>query len=191
MQSAELCAWEYKKKCGIALQVPPDTLHTAENSALVSNVILSHKAWWCIMCTHTRKSRMQSDAPAKETRLIAIMNNDFANSVNPFLVIVILRLKGLRKTAGAVSDVGPDFRTPLNKTIRKSRLAKSSKVSRESIAADAPPRRRAPPDKSGSMPEDDDAGHKHSRDKREEATSTTALRRTVIPMIRKCELRSD
>lgn len=80
MQSAELCAWEYKKKCGIALQVPPDTLHTAENSALVSNVILSHKAWWCIMCTHTRKSRMQSDAPAKETRLIAIMNNDFGTS---------------------------------------------------------------------------------------------------------------
>ena len=80
MQSAELCAWEYKKKCGIALQVPPDTLHTVENSALVSNVILSHKAWWCIMCTHTRKSRMQSDAPAKETWLIAIINNDFGTS---------------------------------------------------------------------------------------------------------------
>ncbi|KYN27113.1 hypothetical protein ALC57_03456 [Trachymyrmex cornetzi] len=67
---------------------------------------------------------------------------------------------------------GRDARQQVSKT-PKSRLAKSSKVSRESIAADAPPSRRAPPDKSGSMPEDDDAGHKHSRDKREEATSTT------------------
>lgn len=58
---------------------------------------------------------------------------------------------------------------------RKSHLAKSSKVSRESIVADAPPEPRAPPDKSGSMPEDDDAWHKHSRDKRGEKEERVAF----------------
>lgn len=64
MQSAELCAWEYKKNAASrskyrqTLYIPPRI------QALVSNVILSHKAWWCIMRTHIRKSRMQLDARA-------------------------------------------------------------------------------------------------------------------------------
>jgi len=95
LQSAELCAWEYKKrvggrgrkKCGTALQVPPsDTLHTDERIqlfprpascpphlpvrsflALVSNVILCHKARGRITCTHTRESHA-TRRPAKEAR---------------------------------------------------------------------------------------------------------------------------
>ncbi|KYM79978.1 hypothetical protein ALC53_09504, partial [Atta colombica] len=98
------------------------------------------------------------------------------------------RLPSRSPVAGGQTRTGIPRQERGERKPRKSRLAKSSKVSRESIAADAPPSRRASPDKSGSMPEDDDAGHKHSRDKREEATSTTALRWTVIPMIRKREI---
>lgn len=50
---------------------------------------------------------------------------------------------------------------------RKSHLAKSSKVSRESIVVVPDGCTTGEPDKSGSMP-DDDAWHKHSRDKRDE-----------------------
>ncbi|EGI66915.1 hypothetical protein G5I_04723 [Acromyrmex echinatior] len=134
--------------------------------------------------------RAGSDAAkAQIIEQITAPNRDPLTMSHPYVLTkdrIITRLRG-QNVSQSFSVIYDQIARGRNAS-QKSRLAKSSKVSRESIAADAPPSRRASPDKSGSMPEDDDAGHKHSRDKREEATSTTALRWTVIPMIRKREI---